>query len=221
GCGDQFFFQHGQYCCQERPPVADKQLWNGRSILRYYDVSPANNSSLNATLRFLYFDAELNGLDEAALGLWRSTTNVNWTYIGFDSRDASSNYVEKAGIASFSRWTLSTPAGALPLNFTTVNAACLNGTVRVSWSTSAEQLVSRFDIERTTGANDWTVAGSVAAAGAGNNSYTFNDPAPPQNAVYRVVDYDIDGRKPTAALSAHPARDSRDFCIPEPRNHCG
>jgi hypothetical protein len=168
---------------------------NGRSVLRYYDINPANNSSLNATLRFWYFDAELNGLDEAALGLWRSTTNVNWTYVGFDSRDASSNYVEKSGIASFSRWTLSTPAGALPLSFTMVNAACLNGAVRVSWSTSAEQLVSRFDIERTTGANDWTVAGSVAATGTGNNSYAFTDPSSPQNAVYRVVGYDIDGKK--------------------------
>lgn len=168
---------------------------NGRSILRYYDINPANNSSLNATLRFRYLDAELNALDEAALGLWRSTTNINWTYVGFDSRDASSNYVEKAGIASFSRWTLSTPAGALPLSFTTVNAACLSGAVRISWSTSAEQLVSRFDIERTTGANDWTVAGSVAAAGTGSNSYAFTDPAAPQNAVYRVVGYDMDGKK--------------------------
>jgi hypothetical protein len=168
---------------------------NGKSILRYYDISPANNSSLNATLRFLYFDAELNGLDEAALGLWRSTTNVNWTYVGSDSRDASSNYVEKGGIAAFSRWTLSTPAGALPLSFTTVNAACLNGAVRISWSTSSEQLVSRFDIERTSGVNDWTVAGSVAAAGTGTNSYAFTDAAPPPNAVYRVVGYDIDGKK--------------------------
>lgn len=168
---------------------------NGRSILRYYDINPASNSSLNATLRFLYFDAELNGLDETALGMWRSTTNVNWIYVGFDSRDASSNYVEKSGIASFSRWTLSTAAGALPLNFTTVNAACLNGTVRISWNTSAEQLVTRFDIERTIGMNDWTIAGSVASAGPGNNSYAFTDAAPPENAVYRVIGYDIDGKK--------------------------
>jgi hypothetical protein len=168
---------------------------NGKSILRYYDINPANNSSLTATLRFRYLDAELNGLDETALGLWRSTTNVNWTYVGFDSRDASSNYVEKMGIASFSRWTLSTPAGALPLSFTTVNAACLNGLVRISWSTSSEQLASRFDIERTAGANDWIVAGSVAASGTGNNSYAFTDPSAPQNAVYRVVGYDVDGKK--------------------------
>jgi hypothetical protein len=168
---------------------------NGTSVLRYYDINPSNNSSLNATLRFRYFDAELNGLDEPALGLWRSTTNVNWTYVGFDSRDAASNYVEKSGIASFSRWTLSTPAGALPLSFTTVDAACVNGAVRISWSTSAEQLVSRYDIERTTNANDWTVAGSVPAAGPGSNNYAFTDPAPPQNAVYRVVGYDIGGKK--------------------------
>ncbi len=34
----------------------------GNSIFRYYDITPANNTGLNATLRFQYFDAELNGL---------------------------------------------------------------------------------------------------------------------------------------------------------------
>ena len=34
---------------------------SGNSITRYYDITPANNTNLDATLRFTYLDAELNG----------------------------------------------------------------------------------------------------------------------------------------------------------------
>ena len=40
----------------------DEQTINGMaSILRYFDVTPTNNSGLNATLLFHYDDSELNG----------------------------------------------------------------------------------------------------------------------------------------------------------------
>jgi hypothetical protein len=77
------------------------------SINRYFDITPTTNTGLNATLRMNYFDAELNGRTEAWLGLWRSNDNVNWTGVGFGTRDASTNFVQQTGIASFSRWTLS------------------------------------------------------------------------------------------------------------------
>jgi Secretion system C-terminal sorting domain len=77
------------------------------SINRYFDINPANNTSLNATLRINYFDAELNGKNEASLSVWKSTDNSNWSYAGFSTRNAASNFVEANSIASFSRWTLS------------------------------------------------------------------------------------------------------------------
>lgn len=79
---------------------------NRQSINRYYDISPTTNSALNATLRFNYFNAELNGRNESLLSLWRSNDNVNWTGTAFSSRDATANFVQQTGIASFSRWTL-------------------------------------------------------------------------------------------------------------------
>ena len=75
-------------------------------IRRYYDILPANDNGLKATLRFQYFDAELNGLNETTLELWNQGKK-NWTYIGYTSRNASTNYVEKTGINTLSRWTLS------------------------------------------------------------------------------------------------------------------
>ena len=86
----------------------------GSSILRYYDISPATNSGLNATLRFSYFNAELNGLDENTLVLWRSPDNISWSNQGFTTRNTITNYVEKTGIDAFSRWTLSATSNPLP-----------------------------------------------------------------------------------------------------------
>ncbi len=40
---------------------------NGSSILRYFDIIPAANSGLDATLRMQYFIGELNNLDENTL----------------------------------------------------------------------------------------------------------------------------------------------------------
>jgi hypothetical protein len=88
----------------------------GSSILRYYDITPTNNNSLKATLRFNYFDAELNNIAENDLVLFRSVANDNWGSVGFTTRDASQNFVEKINIPGFSRWTLSNPANALGNN---------------------------------------------------------------------------------------------------------
>src|SRR5687768_7887918 len=79
---------------------------SNNSIQRYYDISPANNTSLKATLSFSYFDAELNGMDETTLTLWKKKDPVLWDYVGHDSKNAISNYVLRNNISKFSIWTL-------------------------------------------------------------------------------------------------------------------
>ncbi len=76
-------------------------------ILRYYDISPANNSRVNATLVFKYADGELNGHDPSALQLWRyNTKDSTWRRQG-GTVDTAARTVTKGGIVSFSRWTAS------------------------------------------------------------------------------------------------------------------
>lgn len=77
------------------------------SILRYYDILPSNNNNLNATLRFNYFEGELNGNSESRLVFFNTGNNGNWAMQGYTRRNVTANYVEKTGIKSFSRWTLS------------------------------------------------------------------------------------------------------------------
>jgi hypothetical protein len=87
----------------------------GSSILRYYDILPSDNKSLDATLRFHYFDAELNGYDENTMVMWKSPDNINWSNESYTTRNTTSNYVEKTSIADFSRWTLSKDDANRPL----------------------------------------------------------------------------------------------------------
>ena len=77
------------------------------SILRYYDISPTNNSGLNATLTIYYDSNELNGLNENDLQLFNSNNNgSSWLRKG-GTLDAANNNVTLSGIESLSLWTLS------------------------------------------------------------------------------------------------------------------
>ncbi len=84
-------------------------LLTGISLLKNWSFSADKfPTSQNATLRFYYFDADLNGLDENTLSIWKSNDNgVTWVDLGFSSRNTSANYVEKSGINNIiGLWTL-------------------------------------------------------------------------------------------------------------------
>lgn len=83
------------------------------AVFRTYEIIPANNSALNATLRFQYFNAELNGNNEQALNLWKATGS-NWQSAGATSRDTTLNYVEKTVLSSLAKYTLAATASLLP-----------------------------------------------------------------------------------------------------------
>ena len=76
-------------------------------LSRYFNIVPANNSGLNATLRFYYDESELNGIPEANLTLFESFdgSDDSWTPF-WGTVNATDNYVERSGISEFSFWTL-------------------------------------------------------------------------------------------------------------------
>ena len=85
---------------------AIESIESSQSISRFYDINPANNSGLDATLVFTYNEGELNNLNEDELVLFRSDDDgVTYTQQGFDSRDAAANTITLGNISSFSRWT--------------------------------------------------------------------------------------------------------------------
>ena len=169
----------------------------GSSMLRYFDIIPSNNTGLNATLRFQYLDAELNGLTESILTLWKSNNNTSWTNEGFTSRNTTANYVERTGINDFSRWTLSTPGNALPLVWNSFNTRCLNDRINISWKTEMENNTQSFIIQRSSDAINWNDISTLPAAGNSNSVliYSYTDVLPLAGiSFYRIKQHDLDGR---------------------------
>jgi hypothetical protein len=75
------------------------------SISRYYSITPA--SIQPGTIRLYYLDTELNSKSENQLTIFRSADNgISWSNQSFSSRDAALNWVEKTGVTSFDRLTL-------------------------------------------------------------------------------------------------------------------
>ena len=88
----------------------------GSSIARWYEVLPAYNQNLNAQLRFWYLDAELGGLDENELIVWRSDDGgTTWSPLPLHASNVYENWVEIAGQDELARYTLAGPAGIAPL----------------------------------------------------------------------------------------------------------
>ncbi|MGB4851768.1 MAG: hypothetical protein WBQ38_05575, partial [Ignavibacteria bacterium] len=85
-------------------------LGGNTSFLRYFDITPATNTGLNATLVYKYDDSELNGKVESASSLFKSTNSgTNWTSQG-GTVNTSANTITLSGIGSFSRWSASSVA---------------------------------------------------------------------------------------------------------------
>lgn len=168
----------------------------GSSVLRYYDIIPTNNSSLNATLRFTYLDAELNGLSEPALTLWKSSNLTSWNNLGFDSKNATTNYVEKTGLTDFSRWTLSTPGNALPVHFGVFNAKCNGTSVTLKWTTETETNSNIFQVQKSVDGRSWVTIANMPATGNSvtSHQYSFTDNSSVLNSLYRIAEVDINGR---------------------------
>jgi hypothetical protein len=170
------------------------------SIERYYEISPANNSSLNASLVFNYFDAELNGQQEDDLVQWHlPDESAVWLKRGGTINNAM-NFVSLNSIDSFnsrvslvSRNTIPLPVKLIEFTATKTN----DQKVLLSWKTADETAFSRFHIERSVDGFHWEKIGSVTAAGTIGSiqHYKFIDALPfPGLNYYRLKQIDLDER---------------------------
>ena len=163
-------------------------------IQRTFLVQPQNNIALNASLRFYYLNAELDGADPNTLSLWKSNNGIAWAQVGVDTRNTVAKYVEKSGIADFSYWTLTDALNALPLSLVAFSARCATGQTLLQWQTGIESGMDHFDIERNTGTSGWSKIGSVPCANiAGGTSYNFPDKDGLPTALYRLKIVSLQG----------------------------
>ena len=153
------------------------------SMERYYDISPANNSGLNATFVFKYDDSELNGFHPSDLVLFKSTNNgVNWNYVP-SVANPFANAVTAFAVNSFSRWTTGDTLISLPVELASFIANVNARNVTLNWSTTAEVNNNGFEIERAVASNSsnstllWTKIGFKESQGntSTSSSYSFSD----------------------------------------------
>lgn len=146
---------------------------SNKSILRYYDISPTNNTGLNATLTFQYNVNELNGITESNLRLFKSTDNgMSWTNMG-GTVNTTNKTVTLSGISGFSRWTLGDVNSPLPVNLQSFTFSVNSRNVKLYWTTSSEQNNEGFYVERCLNNGntyfDWQNIGYIK--GNGNTNF--------------------------------------------------
>jgi hypothetical protein len=173
------------------------------SIERYYDVEAANETGLDVDLTFTYDDAELNGLTESNLVLFRSDDQgANWAELAINSADANANTIRREGLSSFSRFTAAESGSSLPVELTRFDAVADDGQVILRWRTASEANNSGFAVQRATRTDGETGAfqkiGFVDGEGTTTTEqqYRFEDDSWPRGSgtlVYRLKQVDRDG----------------------------
>lgn len=162
-------------------------------IQRYYKIEPSVNSGLNASAKFYYLDAELNGIDPATTVLWKSADNgVNWFAVTPDARDVNAKYLQKNNIDGFSLWTIGTNNSVLPVALKSFTAGCNSNGSYLQWATAMEQNASHFIVEKSRDGITWNDVSHVAAAGTASH-YQFEDPSGGA-AYYRLKQVDVNGQ---------------------------
>lgn len=154
-------------------------LGNGNSsIKRYFNINPTVNTGLNATLVFHYDDrtAELNGLTESTLQLFKSTDDGSTWALGAGTVNTTSNAITLNGITDFSMWTAGSNTSPLPVELTSLTASVSGRDIALAWKTATEVNVSKFIVERSLNGK-WSNVGEVAAYGNSSSprSYSFVD----------------------------------------------
>ncbi len=151
---------------------------SNNSIKRYFMINPTSNTDLNATLVFHYDDrtAELNGLTESTLQLFKSTDNGSTWVLGAGTVNTTSNTITLNGVSDFSMWTAGSSTSPLPVELTSLSASVSGRDISLAWKTATEVNVSKFIVERSINGK-WSAAGEVAAYGNSSSprSYTFID----------------------------------------------
>ncbi len=150
----------------------------GFGIDRYYEVHPDNNNSLDATMKFNYFEDELTtsmgAIVETELDLWRfdgAYWNVQWATL-----DANNNQLVKTGIPEFSTWTAgSRDNNALPISLISFEGKCTGSMINLNWSTASESNNKMFLLEESSDATNWTMVKTVFGAGNSTTQKNYSE----------------------------------------------
>ncbi len=150
-------------------------------ISRYFDIFPTNNSSLEASLKFYYFDDELSSIMEDQLTSFISQDGGNnWFLSGYTTRNSTENYVETVGFTQLYRHTLASTEDPLPVKFLHINAERNGEQVLVDWAVAQKDANGEFQIQRSLNGQGFNTIGTIPVSGYSFSvrSYTWIDRSP-------------------------------------------
>jgi hypothetical protein len=174
-----------------------------KSIYRYYEIEPTNNSGLGATLKFYYHTDELNNIPEEDLALFRyDSGKEKWQCNATtQTRNADENWVQQTGIDAFSRWTLGDENDPTLVNLVSFTAKGLEDSVKIGWEIASEidnagfhlwrgQRTDRFYARIT----DAMIPAEGGPSWGAKYAYEDRDVEPGTTYVYQLQDIDTAGR---------------------------
>ena len=198
-----------------------------QGIDRSFSISPAVNSGLNAAMTFRYRDAELNGLIESELGLFRSTNNgATWDSLG-GAIDPGANTLTLSGINAFSLWTAGKSGVPLAVQMSSFAALAADEAIKLSWRTESENGSYMWLVERSEAeSGPYAELGRLPAAGTSQvpKDYAWADRAARAGIThyYRIGELGLDGRVtyygPVSCMlgQGRPQQDLASGCAPNP-----
>ncbi|MEO6128557.1 MAG: T9SS type A sorting domain-containing protein [Ferruginibacter sp.] len=156
-------------------------------IDRFWQINPQGYTTKPdlTNLTFTYSDNEYNApntITESNLIAQRWNTGaLTWSdYIPVSTLNVGNNTVNisaVSGINLYNWWTLVDRTVILPVNLISFKASADNGIVQTKWQTASEQNTSYFEIWRGTNVQQFSLVGTLTAAGNSNTikNYFFND----------------------------------------------
>jgi len=159
------------------------------------DLTPGGSNAI-ITLQWNATD-ELPGFDRNNVYL-NHYTNGSWDSGTPGIASGSGPYTfSRAGMTSFSPFSISSSTSVLPVNLISFSANKINNTVQLNWQTTSEKNISLYNIERSKDGNifekldELKVSGNISTA----NNYSYIDQQPVQGTnFYRLKMIDADGR---------------------------
>jgi hypothetical protein len=171
----------------------------GVSIYRYYEITPAANSSLNASLTMSYFDHELGSITEANLSFYSNTPPSRiWALDGQTSLNTAGNSITMTGYNSLSQFTLAdlNLYSFLPVSLLSMTANRVQGGNLIKWTTSSEINFDHYILEKSPDGRTYGYLAYLLPSheSSKTNSYLKWDYDPyPTITFYRLKQYDKDG----------------------------
>ncbi|PIP76283.1 MAG: hypothetical protein COW85_15080 [Ignavibacteria bacterium CG22_combo_CG10-13_8_21_14_all_37_15] len=171
---------------------------SGKSgIARKWTITSTNPPTNGRDISFTWVKDDDNGKDLTTATIYKSNdAGAHWFAVGTEQNIDTSRVIT-VNTTSFSDWTVSDAANALPVELVSFSAAVSGKNILLSWNTATELNNSGWEVERANASTkSWSKVGFVKGAGTtlNPNSYSFTD----KNVLsgkylYRLKQVDNDG----------------------------